>query len=110
MPPPHLSSLSSTRYGRLDSLPSSLACRWEPADRQALGEAYRDVEGDPEGARHDDRGPAEGKIEERDRVLDLDAERDRRAAEVVADDRADHREHRRHLEPGEYERQGRWDP
>ena len=49
-------------------------------------------------ARDENRGPAELVPRERDRALDLHAERLRRPAEVVADDRADHREHARDLQ------------
>ena len=84
-----------------DPVRTAPPCRGVPAHRDPLDERDREVERDAEDAGDEDRRPGRLEVEERGRALDLDPERGERAAEVLADDRADHREHARHLQRGE---------
>src|ERR687887_2720561 len=78
--------------------PLSLACRWGPAQGQPLEDRDRRVERDPEQAGEEDAGPRGCELERARPVEDQDAERVEGAAEVLADDGADHRQHRRDLQ------------
>src|SRR5829696_7908170 len=75
-----------------------------PAHRKPLDSGDGAIEQDSEDAGHDDRRPRLGEREDTGLPPDLDSQRVLRASEVVAHDRADHREYGRHLQPGEDER------
>src|SRR5579864_642587 len=90
--------------------PSSLRCRWGPAKDGPLRQRDGDVEGNPEPAGDDDARPGHVELEVLGPVEDEDPELLLGAAEVLADDGADHRQHRRHLQAREQEGQRGRDP
>src|SRR5690242_21963823 len=92
------------------ALPLRAFGRWVPSQRRDLGQRDGQVERDAENTSHEDRCPGRLELEQRCRVLDLDAQLLLRAAEVLADDRADHCEHARHLECREHVRKRCRDP
>src|SRR6266480_3278211 len=104
---PSFSPLSSR--GFVDSDRFLLRCRWNPAQRQALDRRDGEIERDSEQTGHQNPRPGLAELRNPSVLEDLDAERVESAAEVLADDRADHGQHGRDFKPGEDERQRRRD-
>src|SRR5689334_9733518 len=71
---------------------SSFRCRWHPAQHVALERRDRDVEGEAEEADHENPCPGLVELEDARPGQDQHADGVQRAAEVLADDGADHRE------------------
>src|SRR6266542_1738881 len=95
------SSSPLSSRGFVDSDLFLLRCRWNPAQRQALDRRDGEIQRDSKETGH--QNPRPGLAELRNpRVLeDLDAERVECAAEVLADDGADHRQPGRDSQTGE---------
>src|SRR5262249_57926440 len=95
---------------RGDSDPFSLGCRWKPAQRQALDDRDGDIEHEPEQTGDDDPCPGLVELKDPRPCEDQHTERVEGPAEVLTDDRADHRAHGRDLQAAEDERQRARDP
>src|SRR5579862_8978290 len=78
-------------------------CLRAPAEHDALRRDDGAVERDSEQRRDEDPRPRRLELEDLGVGVDEHTERIQRAAEVLADDRADHREHARNLQRGEEE-------
>src|SRR5437899_736762 len=94
---------SLSRLPRVEVVTRLLPRVRRPAHDGALRPGYGPVQGEAEDRGDEDSRPGGDEVEDLGVRVDEHAERVEGAAEVLADDRADHREDTRHLERGEDE-------